>query len=158
MENYIQQAKAQPRAQLKFHSNKLDAEATYTKKRRKKINRTMLCGCDVGLMLFRPKLKSFFLFLEHNKNKYEKLQLPCAESRSMSHHFFLTLPVCYLQHCLFFLQQFLKLVVWSRESLCANDSDRQASSTLNLPALDQMLISGILMYLHGKANIYRCLD
>lgn len=58
MENYIQQAKAQPRAQLKFHSNKLDAEAT--KKRRKKINRTMLCGCDVGLMLFRPKLKSFF--------------------------------------------------------------------------------------------------
>lgn len=49
----------------------------------------MLCGCDVGLMLFRPKLKSFFfLFLEHNKNKYEKLQLPCAESRSMSHLFF----------------------------------------------------------------------
>lgn len=36
MENYIQQAKAQPRAQLKFHSNKSDAEATYTKKRRKK--------------------------------------------------------------------------------------------------------------------------
>lgn len=62
MENYIQQAKAQPRAQLKFHSNKLDAEATYTKKRRKKINRTMLCGCDVGLMLFRPKLKSFFFY------------------------------------------------------------------------------------------------
>lgn len=62
MANYIQQAKAQPRAQLKFHSNKLDAEATYTKKRRKKINRTMLCGCDVGLMLFRPKLKSFFFY------------------------------------------------------------------------------------------------
>lgn len=120
MENYIQQAKAQPRAQLKFHSNKLDAEATYTKKRRKKINRTMLCGCDVGLMLFRPKLKSFFfLFLEHNKNKYEKLQLPCAESRSMSHLFFFNITSLLPTTLFVFPTVVLKTgSVEQRESLC----------------------------------------
>lgn len=62
MENYIQQAKAQPRARLKFHSNKSDAEATYTKKRRKKnqLNHVVWVWCRPDA--FQTQVKIFFFY------------------------------------------------------------------------------------------------